>query len=221
MATKKTKAPAKKQAAKKQATKSKSVSAKNITDLVDGARELAENQISSIEIAPEETDVAIQEPGIAPEPIKEPEIIMTTPDAFNSAMGDDVPTAIVSVVNTQPAISDQQRALNAIDGLKEKIQFNIHQKQAEVVRAAEVVVEVVEKIEVVAEPAPILTQEQIEENLFTQFLAARPGAIEINHFELSHTGINVGRFEHLEGRVGKYKLSRVYMGGPWTFTITK
>ena len=221
MATKKTKAPAKKQAAKKQTTKSKSVSAKNITDLVDGARELAENQISSIEIAPEETDVAIQEPGIAPEPIKEPEIIMTTPDAFNSAMGDDVPTAIVSVVNTQPAISDQQRALNAIDGLKEKIQFNIHQKQAEVVRAAEVVVEVVEKIEIVAEPAPILTQEQIEENLFTQFLAARPGAIEINHFELSHTGINVGRFEHLEGRVGKYKLSRVYMGGPWTFTITK
>jgi len=221
MATKKTKAPAKKEAAKKQ---SKVPTAKNkkITDLVDGARELAENQISSIEIAPEETDVAIQEPGIAPEPIKEPEIIMTTPDAFNSAMGDDVPTAIVSVVNTQPAISDQQRALNAIDGLKEKIQFNIHQKQAEVAKAAEVVIEVVEeKVEVVIEPAPALSQEQIEENLFTQFLAARPGAIEINHFELSHTGINVARFEHLEGRVGKYKLSRVYMGGPWTFTITK
>ena len=215
MATKKTKAPAKKQAAKKQATKSKSVSAKNITDLVDGARELAENQISSIEIAPE-IEVFVEEEMVA---AQEPEIIMTTPDAFNSAMGDDVPATIVSV--PQPAISDQQRALNAIDGLKEKIQFNIHQKQAEVAKAAEVVVEVVEeKVEVVTEPAPALSQEQIEENLFTQFLAARPGAIEINHFELSHTGINVARFEHLEGRVGKYKLSRVYMGGPWTFTIT-
>ena len=218
MATKKTKAPAKKEATKKQATKSKSVSTKNINNLVDGARELAENQISSIEIAPE-IEIFVEEEMVA---AQEPEIIMTTPDAFNSAMGDDVPTAIVSVVNTQPAISDQQRALNAIDGLKEKIQFNIHQKQAEVAKAAEVVVEVVEeKVEVVTEPAPVLSQEQIEENLFTQFLAARPGATEINHFELSHTGINVARFEHLEGRVGKYKLSRVYMGGPWTFTITK
>lgn len=226
MATKKTKAPVKKQAVKKQATKSKSVSAKKITDLVDSARELAENQILSIEIVAEQ-DVVIQEPTtptpiiepVTPAPIKEPEIIMTTPDAFNSVMGDDVPTTIVSV-NTQPTISDQQRALNAIDGLKEKIQFNIHQKQAEVAKEKEVVAEILEeKVEKIVKVAVALDPLLIEENIFTNFIASRPGVFEVNHFELANTGINVGRFEQFEARIGKYKLTRVYMGGPWAFTI--
>lgn len=223
MATKKTKAPVKKQAVKKQATKSKSVSAKKITDLVDSARELAENQILSIEIV-EEQDIAIQEPTtptpiiepLTPAPIKEPEIIMTTSDAFNSVMGDDVPEMIKSEY-VEPLISDQQRALNVVAQIKKKIHFNIHKKDNdEVARPViDVVEEKIEEVAVAVALDPLL----VEENIFTNFIASRPGVFEVNHFELANTGINVGRFEQFEARIGKYKLTRVYMGGPWAFTI--
>lgn len=222
MATKKTKAPAKK-AAKKTTPKSKSVSAKNITDLVDSARELAENQILSIEIVAEQ-DVAIQEPTtptpiiepVIPAPIKEPEIIMTTSDAFNSVMGDDVPEMIKSEY-VEPLISDQQRALNVVAQIKKKIHFNIHKKDNyEVARPViDVVEEKIEEVAVAVALDPLL----VEENIFTNFIASRPGVFEVNHFELANTGINVGRFEQFEARIGKYKLTRIYMGGPWAFTI--
>ena len=225
MATKKTKAPAKKQAVKKQATKSKSVSAKKITDLVDSARELAENQILSIEIVAEQ-DVAIQEPTIptpiieplTPAPIKEPEIIMTTPDAFNSVTGDDVPEMIKSEY-VKPLISDQERALNVVAQIKKKIHFNIHKKDNNEVARPVIDTVVEEKIEEIAEVAVALDPLLVEENIFTNFIASRPGVFEVNHFELANTGINVGRFEQFEARIGKYKLTRVYMGGPWAFTI--
>lgn len=215
MAIKKEKKPVAKKAktAKKEAkvpkTNKKTEGIKEIANLIDNAIELAENQIASIEVTPE------------------PEIIMTTPDAFNSINDVNDITESVAIekvsTNINPSASDQQRALDIIANIKDKIQFNIHQKEVEKKDNVAPVEKVVEK-EVEKKPEPVvqeLTQEQIEEGIFENFIAMRPGAIEINHFELAYAGINVARFEQFEGRIGKYKLNRVYIGGPWTFTISK
>jgi hypothetical protein len=115
--------------------------------------------------------------------------------------------SIVSeVANARAEIlnSERQKALDIISELKDKIQHNIFVKH---------------NIEEVIAKKDELYYEQMEEKLFEQFVAGKHG--EVNHFELANTGINLSRFEMLEGRIGKYKLTRPYMGAAWNYTIEK
>jgi hypothetical protein len=134
--------------------------------------------------------------------------------------------SIVSeVANARAEIlnSERQKALDIISELKDKIQHNIFVKHniEEVIAKNDEITDVVkEEIKVEKPKEEVeLNYEQMEEKLFEQFVAGKHG--EVNHFELANTGINLSRFEMLEGRIGKYKLTRPYMGAAWNYTIEK
>ena len=134
--------------------------------------------------------------------------------------------SIVSeVANARAEIlnSERQKALDIISELKDKIQHNIfvkHNIEEVIAKKDEITDAVKEEIKVEKPKEEVeLNYEQIEEKLFEQFVAGKHG--EVNHFELANTGINLSRFEVLEGRIGKYKLTRPYIGAAWNYTIEK
>lgn len=139
---------------------------------------------------------------------------------------EEIRNSVVSeVANARSEIlnSERQKALDIISELKDKIQHNIFTKHnvEEVVEKKEEVNDVVKEEIKVEKPKEEVeyNYEQMEEKLFEQFVAGKHG--EVNHFELANTGINLSRFEMLEGRIGKYKLTRPYMGAAWNYTIEK
>lgn len=139
---------------------------------------------------------------------------------------EEIRNSVVSeVANARNEIlnSERQKALDIISELKDKIQHNIFTKHnvEEVVEKKEEVNDVVKEEIKVEKPKEEVeyNYEQMEEKLFEQFVAGKHG--EVNHFELANTGINLSRFEMLEGRIGKYKLTRPYMGAAWNYTIEK
>lgn len=139
---------------------------------------------------------------------------------------EEIRNSVVSeVANARSEIlnSERQKALDIISELKDKIQHNIFTKHnvEEVVEKKEEVNDVVKEEIKVEKPKEDVeyNYEQMEEKLFEQFVAGKHG--EVNHFELANTGINLSRFEMLEGRIGKYKLTRPYMGAAWNYTIEK
>lgn len=139
---------------------------------------------------------------------------------------EEIRNSVVSeVANARNEIlnSERQKALDIISELKDKIQHNIFVKHniEEVIAKNEEVTDVVKEEIKVEKPKEEVeyNYEQMEEKLFEQFVAGKHG--EVNHFELANTGINLSRFEMLEGRIGKYKLTRPYMGAAWNYTIEK
>lgn len=139
---------------------------------------------------------------------------------------EEIRNSVVSeVANARNEIlnSERQKALDIISELKDKIQHNIFTKHnvEEVVEKKEEINDVVKEEIKVEKPKEEVeyNYEQMEEKLFEQFVAGKHG--EVNHFELANTGINLSRFEMLEGRIGKYKLTRPYMGAAWNYTIEK
>jgi len=134
-------------------------------------------------------------------------------------------SVVSEVANARAEIlnSERQKALDIISELKDKIQHNIfvkHNIEEVIAKKDEITDAVKEEIKVEKPKEEVeLNYEQMEEKLFEQFVAGKHG--EVNHFELANTGINLSRFEMLEGRIGKYKLTRPYMGAAWNYTIEK
>ena len=134
-------------------------------------------------------------------------------------------SVVSEVANARAEIlnSERQKALDIISELKDKIQHNIfvkHNTEEVIAKKDEIKDVVKEEINVEKPKEEVeLNYEQMEEKLFEQFVAGKHG--EVNHFELANTGINLSRFEMLEGRIGKYKLTRPYMGAAWNYTIEK
>lgn len=131
---------------------------------------------------------------------------------------------VSEVANARSEIlnSERQKALDIISELKDKIQHNIFVKHNtdEVAIKKEETKEADKEITTEKPKEEVeMNYEQMEERLFEQFVAGKHG--EVNHFELANTGINLSRFEMLEGRIGKYKLTRPYMGAAWNYTIEK
>lgn len=139
---------------------------------------------------------------------------------------EEIRSSVVSeIANARSEIlnSERQKALDIISEIKDKIQYNIFTKHnvEDVVEKKEETNDVVKEEIKVEKPKEEVeyNYEQIEEKLFEQFIAGKHG--EINHFELANIGINLNRFEMLEGRIGKYKLTRQYLGAAWNYTIEK
>jgi hypothetical protein len=72
-------------------------------------------------------------------------------------------------------------------------------------------------------PAPVAqtppTQLELEEKVLEKWLNAKNNPKDINHWELSYSGVNLSAFGANEATVGKFKFRRSHAGENWQITI--
>ena len=149
------------------------------------------------------------------EEVTEPKIESIVPEKKEKKENivNEVANARAEILN-----SERQKALDIISELKDKIQGNLNifaNKDAETKKEEEKIE--LPKKEIQEEKETQLNFVKSQEDFFEQFVKGKYGTI--NHFELANSGIMINHFGMLEGRIGKYKLTRAYMGADWTYTI--
>lgn len=61
--------------------------------------------------------------------------------------------------------------------------------------------------------------DDLEEKSLDNWWRSRNKPTDINHFELSYSGVNLSKFGMLEAKVGKFRFKRVHVGANWEITV--
>ena len=76
----------------------------------------------------------------------------------------------------------------------------------------------IEEVQVPVKPV-VPTIDDLEEKSLDNWWRSRNKPTDINHFELSYSGVNLSKFGMLEAKVGKFRFKRIHVGANWEITV--